>query len=95
MGAILFLLVFVAFISYILKLSRKSKNADRGIVDPVTWFIPLHTVEIVIVVWQIITQVNGRAREVDEISGGHQNIKVVSKTMAYNNILKEYTDQVL
>lgn len=50
-----FLLAFIALLSYML--SGKRRETDRGIVAHVTWFIPLHSVKIVIVVWQILTQV--------------------------------------
>ena len=45
----------IAFFSYML--SGKSEDADKGIVVRVTRFIPLQSVKIVIVVWQILTQV--------------------------------------
>ena len=52
---IVFLLAFVAFLSYML--SGETRGADQSIVARVTRFIPLHSVKIVIVVWQILTQV--------------------------------------
>lgn len=55
-GSIIFVFVFIAFIIHML--SGMSKDADRGLVARVTSFIPLHTVKIIVVVWQIITQVS-------------------------------------
>lgn len=57
-GAIVFLFVVVSFISYLL--SAESEDDDRGILARVTRFVPLSSVKIVIVVWQIITQVSSR-----------------------------------
>ena len=53
---VVFLLVFVAFLSYML--SGKMEGVDKGIVARITCFIPLQSVKIVIVVWQILTQVS-------------------------------------
>ena len=53
--AVVFLLAFVAFLSYML--SGETRGTDQSIVARVTRFIPLHSVKIVIVVWQILTQV--------------------------------------
>ena len=54
--AIVFLLACAAFLSYMI--SGKMENTDHGIVARVSRFIPLQSVKIVIVVWQILTQVN-------------------------------------
>jgi len=55
---VLVVVIFVgsaAFLTYIL--SGEEQNADRGIVARLLRFIPLHSLKIVIVVWQILTQV--------------------------------------
>ena len=39
-------------------LSEKKEGAGRGIVDRIIRIIPLHTLKIVVVGWQILTQVN-------------------------------------
>ena len=57
--AVVFLLAFVAFLSYML--SGETRGTDQSIVARVTRFIPLHSVKIVIVVWQILTQVRRTA----------------------------------
>lgn len=54
--AVAFLVVFVAFLSYML--SGKSETVDNGIVALVSRFVPLQSVKVVIVVWQILTQVS-------------------------------------
>lgn len=46
---------FFAFLTYML--SGEERSADRGIVARISRFIPLHSLKIIIVVWQIITQV--------------------------------------
>lgn len=54
--AVAFLVVFFAFLSYML--SGKSETVDNGIVALVSRFVPLQSVKVVIVVWQILTQVS-------------------------------------
>ena len=54
--AFVFLLASVAFLYYYM-LSLETEGADRGIVARLRRFIPLQFVKIVIVVWQILTQV--------------------------------------
>lgn len=39
-------------------LSGKSETVDNGIVALVSRFVPLQSVKVVIVVWQILTQVS-------------------------------------
>ena len=39
-------------------LSEMKEGTGRGIVDRITRIIPLHTLKIVVVAWQILTQVN-------------------------------------
>ena len=39
-------------------LSEEKEGAGRGIVDRIIRIIPLHTLKIVVVAWQILTQVN-------------------------------------
>lgn len=46
---------FVVFLTYIL--SGQEQDADRGIVVRLARYIPLNSLKIVIVVWQILTQV--------------------------------------
>ena len=53
---ILLLFAIVAFLPYML--SGEMEGADKSIVARVTRFIPLQSVKIVIVVWQILTQVS-------------------------------------
>ena len=60
--AAVFLLAFVAFLSYML--SGEMEGVDQGIVARVTRFIPLQSVKIVIVVWQILTQVSRPHRNI-------------------------------
>ena len=57
--AAVFLLAFVAFLSYML--SGEMEGVDQGIAARVTRFIPVQSVKIVIVVWQILTQVSRTA----------------------------------
>lgn len=49
----------IVFVSYMM--SGKSEDVDQGIVARLTRYIPLHSVKIVIVVWQVVTQVSSRA----------------------------------
>ena len=39
-------------------LSEEKEGTGRGIVDRITRIIPFHTLKIVVVAWQILTQVN-------------------------------------
>ena len=57
--AVVFFLASIAFLSYML--SGEIEGTDQGIVARVTRFIPLQSVKIVIVVWQILTQVSRTA----------------------------------
>ena len=50
--------VCVAILNYML--SGQERGTDRGIVSRISRFIPLHSLKIIVVVWQILTQV-GRA----------------------------------
>ena len=52
--------VALAIFSYLV--SVKGVDAGRGIMDCVTQRIPMHSVKIVIVVWQILTQVRASNR---------------------------------
>ena len=52
---VVFVLAFAAFLSYML--SGETRGAGQSIVARVTRFFPLQSVKIVIVVWQILTQV--------------------------------------
>ena len=56
---VVFLLASVAFLSYML--SGEMEGVNQGIAARVTRFIPLQSVKIVIVVWQILTQVSRTA----------------------------------
>ena len=58
---------FTAFLTYML--SGQEQDTDRGIVARLARYIPLHTLKIVIVVWQILTQV-GLSRPVNIIDRG-------------------------
>lgn len=51
--------VFAVFLSYML--SGETENRDRRIVARVTRYFPLQSIKIIIVVWQILTQVGKRA----------------------------------
>ena len=57
--AVVFLLASVAFLSYML--SGEMEGVNQGIVARVMRFIPLQSVKIVIVIWQILTQVSRTA----------------------------------
>lgn len=49
------LLVAVAVVSHVM--SGKAGRGGKGLVERLTQYIPLQSVKIVIVVWQILTQV--------------------------------------
>lgn len=56
--AIMLLLAFAAFFSYVF--SEEMEDAGQGLVARVTHFIPLQSIKIIIVMWQILTRVNRR-----------------------------------
>lgn len=58
---------FVGFLTYML--SGQEQDTDQGIVARLARYIPLHSLKIVIVVWQILTQVRLH-RPVIIIDGG-------------------------
>ena len=49
-------------------LSGKGEDTDKGIVARVTRYIPLQSVKVVIVVWQIVTQVSNCSKAKDNIN---------------------------
>lgn len=60
LAVILSVLCIVAGASIIMFLvERKTEGTRRGVVVLVTRYIPTHSVKIIIVVWQILTQVGG------------------------------------
>ena len=54
---------FVALVSHLV--SGRMGRADKGIVSRLARYVPLHSIKIVIVVWQIITQVSSSCRAKD------------------------------
>lgn len=56
--ATIVLLAFAAFFSYLF--SEEMEGVDQGIAACVTRFIPLQSIKIIIVMWQILTRVSRR-----------------------------------
>lgn len=56
--AVLGVVVFAGFVTFLVyMLSGKELSADRGILARISRIIPLHSLKIVVVVWQILAQV--------------------------------------
>ena len=56
------LLVAVAVVSYLMS-GETGLGAGQGVVERVTRYVPLQSAKIVIVSWQILTQVSGIVHE--------------------------------
>lgn len=56
--AVVVLLVAAAAVSYLMS-GEAGVSRERGVIERLTQYIPLQSVKIVIVAWQILTQVSG------------------------------------